>query len=79
MSHTSHIIKNSEEDIYKILDHVLETGDPATVILKGRRLLISPYQPISKLDLLEEHPNFIIGDPEDLVHMDWSTEWKPRT
>jgi hypothetical protein len=79
MSQTSHIIKNSEEDIYKILDQVLETGDPATVILKGKRLLISPYQPISKLDLLEEHPDFIIGDPEELVHMDWSAEWKPRT
>jgi hypothetical protein len=34
------------------------------------------YQSISKLDLLEEHPNFIIGDPEKLVHMDWSTEYK---
>jgi hypothetical protein len=79
MSHTYHNIKATEKNIYKILNQVLETGDPATVVLKGKQLLISPSQAICKLDLLEEHPNFIIGDPEELVHMDWSSEWKPLT
>jgi hypothetical protein len=23
--------------------------------------------------------NLIIGDPEDLVHLDWSEEWRPET
>jgi hypothetical protein len=70
---------NTAEDIFKILNQVLETGTPATVVLKGKRLLISPNQTLSKLDLLEEHKNFITGDPEDFVHVDWSSEWKPRT
>jgi hypothetical protein len=78
MSHMYHDIDNPAENIFKILDQVLETGDPATVIVKGKRLLISPSQAISKLDLLEEHPNFIIGDPEELVHLDWASEWKPH-
>ncbi len=26
------------------------------------------------LDLLEDH-NVIIGDPEDIFHLDWSSKW----
>lgn len=31
MSHTYHNIENTSENIFKILDQVLETGTPATV------------------------------------------------
>jgi hypothetical protein len=79
MSHTYYNIENTSENIFKILDQVLETGTPATVVINGKGLLITPSQSISKLDLLEKHPNFITGDPEELVHVDWSSEWKPRT
>ena len=79
MSHTSHNVENTSENIFKILNRVLETGTPATVVMKGKGLFISPSQAISKLDLLEEHPNYITGDPEELVHVDWSSQWKPRT
>lgn len=79
MSHTYHDVENTAENIFKILNQVLETGTPATVVMKGKGLLISPSQAISKLDLLEDHPNYITGDPEELVHVDWSSEWKPRT
>jgi hypothetical protein len=30
------------------------------------------------LDSLEEHPEFIAGNPDDLVQIDWSEEWKPQ-
>jgi hypothetical protein len=79
MSHTCPENGNTAENIFKLLNQVLEAGTPATVVLKGKRLLISPTQTLSKLDLLEEHKNFITGDPEDFVHIDWSSEWKPRT
>jgi hypothetical protein len=78
MSRVNHNILNSEENIYEILDQVIETGTPATIVLKGKQLLISPSQATSKLDLLEDHPGFILGDPEELVHVDWSSEWNPR-
>lgn len=67
------------ENIYKILDEILETGIPVEIERKGRILKIVPAQPPkkSKLDLLEEHPGALLGDPEDLIHLDWSDHWKP--
>jgi len=67
------------EDIYKILDQVLETGVPVEIVRGRRRLKIVPADDIGhgKLARLQPRPNALIGDPEDLVHLDWSAEWKP--
>jgi hypothetical protein len=64
------------QDIYRILDKVLETGRPVEVIRRGRVLKIVPEDTPTKLDNLVEHP-FINGDPEGIVHIDWSGEWRP--
>ena len=61
-------------NIYKFLDQVLETGIPLEIKRKGQMLKIVPEKKKSKLDNLVEH-NSIVGDPEDLVHVDWSHEW----
>lgn len=69
------------ENVYKLLDRVLRTGEPLEIVRKGRRLKIVPASPDSSfsLDKVEPHPDAIVGDPDDLIHMDWSTEWKPFT
>ncbi|MGQ0623134.1 MAG: type II toxin-antitoxin system Phd/YefM family antitoxin [Sporichthyaceae bacterium] len=64
-------------NIYRLLDEVLETGVPLEVERKGRRLRIVAEEPVSKLDRLVPHPDFVIGDPDDLVEMDWSGYWNP--
>ncbi len=64
-------------DVYNILDQVLESGEPVTIERNGRELKIVPVEKRSKLDRLVARPDFIIGDPEDLVHVDWSHEWNP--
>lgn len=69
---------NNQKDIFKILDKVAETGVPLEIKRKGKRLIICPAENKNKLDRLESHPEFIIGDPDDLVHIDWSTEWNPQ-
>ena len=63
------------ENIYKVLDQVLETGIPAEIQRKGKILKIVPPAGQSKLDNLKKH-NILKGNPEDIVHMDWSAEWK---
>ena len=67
------------ENIYKVLDQVIETGVPVEIERRGRRLRIVPGDetPRSKLARLEPRPKAIVGNPEDLVHLDWSAEWKP--
>ena len=64
-------------NVYQLLDQVLETGRPLEVERHGRRLVIEPAERRARLDRLEPHPGCIAVDPESLVHMDWSDQWKP--
>jgi hypothetical protein len=62
------------ENIYTILDQALETGVPVEVIRKGKILRIVPEVKPDKLSRLKKR-KCIIGDPDDIVHMDWLSEW----
>ena len=64
------------KNIYQLLDEVLETGKPLDVQRKKGTLKIVPEQPSAKLARLKKR-NCIQGDPEELVHSDWSGEWNP--
>jgi hypothetical protein len=65
------------ENVYRILDEVLETGVPVEIERRGKILRIISTQSRSKLDNLKHHPGYLLGDPEDLVHLEWSGEWRP--
>jgi hypothetical protein len=69
---------NIEKNILRLLDKVVKTGVPLEIERKGKRLLISPAKKHRDLDHLENHPNFVVGNPDDLIHIDWSSEWKPQ-
>ncbi len=64
-------------NLYRLLDEVVETGVPLEVERNGSLLRIVPAKKASRLANLKPHPGTIIGDPEDMVHIDWSTEWRP--
>lgn len=64
-------------DIYKLLDRVLETGVPIVVDRKGKQLRIVPVGQTPKLSRLASRPDYLRGDPEEIVHIDWSGEWTP--
>lgn len=64
-------------NVYRLLDRVIETGEPLVIERKGQRLQIireSGSGDKGKLDNLTKH-NCIVGDPEGIVHCDWSDEW----
>ena len=67
------------ENIYRILDQVAETGVAVEIVRGGRRLKIVPADETapSKTARLRARPKVLVGDPERLVHLDWSKEWKP--
>ena len=69
---------NIQKDILKLLDKVVKTGVPIQIERKGKRLFISLAEKHRDLDCLEKHPDFIVGDPDDFVHLDWSSEWNPQ-
>ncbi len=64
------------ENVYRILDQVLETGVPVEIERGGKILRISAAEPPSKLANLKRR-DCITGDPQELVHLDWTDEWRP--
>jgi hypothetical protein len=67
------------QNIYRLLDQVLETGIPLEIERNGRLLRVVATDGPAKLDRLMGHGNYIVGDAEDLVHVKWSGEWHPRS
>ena len=66
-------------DIYRLLDLVLDTGEAIEIERRGRRLrIVADDRPaVSRLAAAHPLPGVIVGDPEELVHLDWSGEWRP--
>lgn len=67
-------------NVYRLLDEILETGTPLEIERNGKLLVIAPKEEEkkgSKLDNLPQREGAIIGDPDELIHMDWSSEWNP--
>jgi len=67
------------KDVYRLLDRVLDTRQPLVVRCRGRRVRIVPEPEAgSRLGRLGPRP-CIKGDPEQLVHVDWTAAWtEPR-
>ena len=64
-------------DLFRVLDRVLATGIPVEIERKGRILKIVPEEKPDKLANIKPHPGVMLCDPESLVHLDWSHEWRP--
>ena len=64
------------ENIYRVLDQVLETGEPAEIERNGRRLRIVADDQPSRLGRLVQRTDLVVGDSDDFVHLDWSGEWQ---
>ena len=66
------------EDIYRILDSVLATGEPVEIERKGRVLRIVTDAPrVSRIARMKKRPGMVAGDPADLAEIDWSGSWNP--
>ena len=65
-------------EIKQAFDHVLEnvvsTATPIQFEFKGKTLMISVVNGTDKFACLEPHPDCLVGDPEEIVHVDWSGE-----
>jgi hypothetical protein len=61
--------------LYAIIDRVIQTGKPVEIERKGTRVRIVPVKNKSKLHNLIKHPDTIVGDPEEFVHLEWFDEW----
>jgi len=65
-----------QSDMKQVFEKVLETGIPLKIGYKGATFVISVSGFSDKLSNLRPHPECLAGDPEDIVHLDWTEEWK---
>jgi hypothetical protein len=65
------------ENVYRILDQVLQSGTPIEIKRKGRTLKIIREDSPQKTSRLIKR-KIIRGSPQQLIHLDWSKEWKPE-
>ena len=61
-------------NIYHLLDQVLESGEPLLIKRRKKMLKVISVQNSSKLSRLTKH-SCLNGDPESIVHCDWTKEW----
>jgi prevent-host-death family protein len=67
-----------KQNIDQILDSVVADGKPVEIERKGQIIRLVPIKmknKKNKLMNLEPHDT-IVGDPESIIHIDWSKEWK---
>ena len=63
-------------NLYRLLDHVLDSGEPVLIERRGRLLKIVPEGKRSIWDRLEPHDT-VVGDSEELVDLSWHQSWNP--
>ena len=66
-----------KKEIFNLLDMMLETGKTLEINRDGYIFKVVPPKRRSKLDRLIPHKDAVVGDSDDFISMDWSSEWKP--
>lgn len=65
-------------DVYRLLDRVLESGEPLEIERGGRVLrIVGPTAGPSWVDRLPRRDGALVGDPDEFVHLDASDAWDP--
>ena len=63
------------EDIYNLLDRIIETGIPLEIKRKGKILKVMLDKKASKLSNLKKR-DVMSTDPQSYIHLDWSKKWQ---
>lgn len=66
------------QDIYRLLDEVIKSGEPLEIERNGVVLKIIPEKPrppSGKLERLKRR-KLADEDSDNFTHVDWSAEWK---
>jgi hypothetical protein len=68
------------KNIYAVFDEILKTGKTVVIESRGKTVCISPGNRSGKIDRLRKSAprKAIIGDPNELIHLEWEKEWRPR-
>jgi hypothetical protein len=63
------------QNLYNLLDKVIQTGEPIEIKRKNRILKITIEPVKSKLDNLKKR-DVLSCTPDEIIHNNWENEWK---
>lgn len=63
------------ENLFNILDELIQTGKPIEIKRKNKILKITVEPPQSKLDNLKKR-NVLNCEPDEIIINNWEKEWK---
>jgi prevent-host-death family protein len=66
--------KELRGNLENLLDEILRTGIPLEIDRGGERLRIVPVEKLEKLQNLVYRSHFILGEPDDLIDLNWEQE-----
>ena len=64
-------------NLFRVLERIRISGQPVEFDLHGTRFRIVPETGFPEFCSLKARHDVIQGDPDSLVHLDWSDSWKP--
>jgi prevent-host-death family protein len=64
-------------NLYRILDRVAKTGETVEIARGGKIIRIVLESPADKMNRLVKRDDYLQCDPDEIVHLDWSDQWKP--
>lgn len=65
------------QNLYQILDKIINTGQIVEIERKGHILKIIPEKKKSKFLGLEKH-QIVSGNSDELISLDWSKYWEDK-
>ena len=65
------------KDLFNLLDSILASGKVLEINRNGHIFKVIPPKKSCKLDRLVAYPDAVVGNSDDFISMDWSSEWKP--
>ncbi len=68
---------NLRKNLFRILDKAARTGQSVEIEAKGRKFKIVSLEQPDKFANLQKHPDVFSGKLDDLIEIDWMTEWRP--
>lgn len=62
-------------NLYQKIDTLIETGIPIELQRKGHLIKIIAVKKTSKFSRLPKRSDFVVDNPEDIIHHDWLKDW----
>ncbi len=70
-------VSSAQANLYRLVDQVLETGEPVIIKRHGRSVQLVAEAVNGKLAQVRKIPDLVTGNSDNLPDQHWDKEWQP--